>query len=139
MSRPRWPRPAAGSWALLVCAISAAAGAAAPPTVVEEAVRVAQAAGRLAEEDAVRRLAPALGVSPQQVGDLRDQKLTFGDVAAALAIAQVAERSLHAVVALWANERLDWNEVATRLGAPRARVVRLLRGARQALAARPAR
>ncbi len=140
MSRRRRGRPPGAAWALLICAAAAwAVAARAPATVAEETGRVAQAAGRLAEDAALRRLAPVFGVTAQQVGDLREQKLAFGDVAAALAIAQVARKPINTVITLWANERLDWADVATRLGASRARVLRLLRRARQALDAPPAR
>ncbi len=54
-------------------------------------------------------------------------------------MARVARKALNAVVALWANERLDWDDVAARLGAPRGQVVRQLRRARRALDARPGR
>ncbi len=110
-----------------------------PATLTEEAARLDQAAGRLAEPEALRRLAQAFHVSPQQVADLREQKLAFGDTGAALAVARVARKPLNTVVALWANERLDWSDVAARLGAPRSRVLRQLLRARQALEAAPAR
>ena len=140
MSRRPWARHPGAPWALLICAAAAGAVAARPPaTVTQETARVAQAAGRLAEDEAVRRLAPVFGVPARQVADLREQKLAFGDAAAALAIALVGRKSINTVVTLWANERLDWADVATRLGAPRARVVRLLRRARQALDPPPAR
>jgi len=103
--------------------------------VVEEVARVTQQAGRLTEDEATRRLARSFAVTPQQVADLRDQKLAFGDAAAALAVSRVAGKTVNTVVALWANERLDWDAVAARLGAPRSRVVRQLRAARRALAA----
>ncbi|HYB72576.1 MAG TPA: hypothetical protein VED18_04330 [Candidatus Sulfotelmatobacter sp.] len=107
------------------------------PTVAEEADRVGQAAGRLAEDEAARRFARTFAVTPQQVADLRDQKLGFGDVAAALAVARVTHKGLNTVVALWANERLDWDDVAARLGAPRRQVVRQLRRAQRALGGLP--
>ena len=110
-----------------------------PATLTEEAARLDQAAGRLAEAEALRRLAQAFNVAPQQVADLREQKLAFGDAGAALAVARVARKPLNAVVTLWANERLDWGDVAARLGAPRSRVMRQLRRARQALETAPAR
>lgn len=129
---PAVPDPGtAGPRALAVAAQPAPAPRA--PTVAEEAARVGQAAGRLPEDEAARRFATAFAVPPQQVADLRDQKLGFGDVAAALAVARVARKALNTVVALWANERLDWDDVAARLGAPRSQVVRQLRRAQRAL------
>jgi hypothetical protein len=125
------PPGAAGPFAHTAAARPAAAPRA--PTVAEEAARVGQAAGRLGEDEAARRFAQTFAVTPQQVADLRDQKLGFGDVAAALAVARVARKALNTVVALWANERLDWDDVAARLGAPRSQVVRQLRRAQRAL------
>ena len=118
-----------------------AAQAAAPrrATLADEAALVAQSAGRLAEDEANRRLAQAFRVSVQQVTELRDQKLALGDVAAALAVAKVAGKTVDAALTLWANQRLNWDDVAAHLGAPRRQVLRLLRSARQALSAAPAR
>lgn len=140
MSQPRWGRLRAGIGALLLWGAAAPlAAAGAPVTVAQEAARVGQAAARLPEAEAGHRLARALGVGAQQVMDLREQKLGFGDAAAALAIARASGRPVNPVVTLWANERLGWNDVAARLGAGRARVVRLLRRARRALEAGPSR
>ncbi len=156
---PRGPLPrlqrgaaAAGALVLALAAPIAAGGAfwggtasaAQAPTpgratVADEAFRAGQAAGRLPEDEAARRFAQAFGVTTQQVVDLRDQKLTFSDVAAALAVARASRKPLHTVVALWANERLNWDDLAARLDAPRSRVIRQLRRARRALDAAPAR
>ena len=131
--------PAAAQAAGMGPGPQAHAAARAPGGITEEAARVAQAAEGLAEGEAARRLAQFFGATIQQVADLRDQKLSFTDVAAALAVAQVSRKPVNTVVALWANERLGWNDVAARLGAPRRRVVRELRRAREWLDASPAR
>ncbi len=140
------PRLACTAWAVALLALAPPGGGApadaadrgqapAPRSraITVEAARVAQAAAGLAEEEAVRQLAGAFAVPPRQVGDLRDQKLGFADVAATLAVARAAGVVPNAVLALWANERLSWDEVAARLGAPSAHVIRLLRRARRAL------
>jgi hypothetical protein len=107
--------------------------------IADEATRLEQAAGRLDEREVIHRLAETFEVSVHQVVDLREQKLALSDTAVGLAVAQAARKPVNTVLALWANQRLGWGEVAARLGASRGRVIGQLRRAGQALAIAPAR
>jgi DNA-binding MarR family transcriptional regulator len=69
----------------------------------------------LGEAAAVARLASAFRVPPQAVAELRDQKLDLGEIAVVLALAEAGRASPDAILALWANGRLNWGEIADRL------------------------
>ncbi len=82
---------------------------------------------------AVQRLAVAFRVSPQLVADLQDQKLDFGEVATVLALAEAGRISSDQILALWASARLNWEQIAGRLGVDVSTLLRRLETVRQGL------
>ncbi|MDE2490744.1 MAG: hypothetical protein KGM24_07840 [Elusimicrobia bacterium] len=66
-------------------------------------------------ESQVRRLAARYGVPAPQVEDLRRQKLGWGEINAALAIAKRSGQPLSAIMALHASG-LGWGEIAQKYG-----------------------
>jgi hypothetical protein len=83
--------------------------------IQEAMLRVDRAATALDGARAAQRLAGAFRVPARVIADLQDQKLDFGQVAMVLALAEAGRISSDQVLTLWANARLNWEQIAARL------------------------
>lgn len=128
-----------GVWLTLL--LPGALAFAAQPAGREERIRdavsrVERAGSSLSEAAGSERLAVAFHVPTRIVSDLRDQKLTLGETAVVLALAEVGKSSPDAILSLWASGRLNWGEIAERLKVDLRGLLRRLDGVRRDLARR---
>jgi hypothetical protein len=105
---------------------------------IQEAIlRLDRAATAVDGARAAQRLAVAFRVAPRVVAELQDQKLDFGEVAAVLALAEAGRISSDQILALWATARLNWEQIAGRLGVDVSTLLGRLETVRRGLLAAP--
>ncbi len=113
---PRWICVATALILTNAALVAGAAQTRGPEERIRDAViRIDRAGTGLGEAESLERLAIAFKVKPRIVMDLRDQRLSYGQVTIVLVLAEAGKTSTDAVLELWATERLTWGQIAERL------------------------